>query len=90
MHVVELRHRRDVGAGGEGLVAAGDDDAADAVVGVVGFQRRPEVVHQAVVERIELLRAVQRDDTDAQRTVTMFRREDVVVGHALASARTLT
>jgi hypothetical protein len=30
---------RDVGAGGKGLVAAGDDDAADAVVGVEGQQR---------------------------------------------------
>jgi hypothetical protein len=52
------RHRADVGAGGEGLLAAGDDHAANGVVGVEGLERGAELVHQLVVERIELLGAI--------------------------------
>ena len=90
VHVVEVGHRRDVGAGGKRLLAAGDDDAADAIVAVVGLQRRTQVVHQRVVQRVELLRAVQRDDAGAQRTVAMLGSQDVVVGHGAQPARTLT
>jgi hypothetical protein len=54
-------HGADVGAGGKGLLAAGDDDAADAVVGVKGQQRGAQLVHQRVVQRVQLLGAVQFD-----------------------------
>ena len=40
LHVGLGLHLLDVGAGGERLLAAGDDDAADAVVGLEGVERR--------------------------------------------------
>jgi hypothetical protein len=49
--------------GGKGLLAAGDDHAADGRVGVEGLERGAQFVHQLVVQRIELLGAVERDDT---------------------------
>jgi hypothetical protein len=57
--VIVVRHRRDVGAGREGLLAAGQHDAADAVVGVELGQRVAQLVHHVVVERIERLGTVQ-------------------------------
>ena len=44
---------------------AGHDHAADRLVGVEGLQRGAKLVHQLVVERVELLGAVQRDDAHA-------------------------
>ena len=81
MHVIEVGHGRDISASGEGLLAAGDDDAADAVIGVEGLQRRAQVVHQGIVERVELFRAVQRDDAGAQRPFATHFSKDVVVVH---------
>jgi hypothetical protein len=57
-------HGADVGAGGKGLFAAGDDHAADGLVGIKGLERCAQLVHELVVERVELLGAVQRDDAD--------------------------
>jgi hypothetical protein len=57
-------HGADVGTGGKGLFAAGDDHAADGLVGIKGLERLAQFVHQLVVQRVELLGAVQRDDAD--------------------------
>src|SRR5690349_17162200 len=59
----------DVGAilvtGGERLFAAGDQDRADIRVRVEGLQGLAELLHQLGVQRVELLRPVQRDQPDA-------------------------
>jgi hypothetical protein len=60
----EFRHGRNVGTGGKGFFAAGDDHAADGLIGVEGLQCGTEFVHQGAVERVECLRPVQRDDAD--------------------------
>src|SRR2546425_12936069 len=56
-------HRADVRPCGEGLVAAGDDDRADPVVGVEFRERVAELVHQRVVERVQGLGTIQRNST---------------------------
>jgi hypothetical protein len=55
-------HGADVGAGGKRLFAAGQDDAADAVVGVKAFERLAQLIHELVVQGVELLGPVQGDD----------------------------
>ena len=60
-----VRHLLDVGAGGERLLRAGDQDAADAVVGIEGGDRLRQLGISARVERIERLRPVEPDDADA-------------------------
>ena len=65
IHVAPVGHRRDVGAGGEGLVAAGDDDGAHAGSASKASKGNAERVHQRIVERIELRRAVEPDQPDA-------------------------
>ena len=55
----------DVGAGGEGPAAAGDDDAAAGRVGLAGVQYHAELREQLVAQGVEGLGAVQRDDADA-------------------------
>ena len=60
-----VRHLLDVGAGGEGLLAAGDQQAADRVVGLEGVDRLAELDHERPIERIERLRPVEPDDADA-------------------------
>jgi hypothetical protein len=64
IHESQLRHRRDVGAGGKGFVAAGDDDAADTVVAIGRAQRSAEFIHQRVVECVQLFRPVQCQQCD--------------------------
>ena len=76
-----LRDARDVGAGSEGLFAAGDDDAADGVVGIKDQQRGAQLVHQRIVQRIELLGAVQRDEAGAAAAVAANVGQDKGVGH---------
>src|SRR5205814_1231457 len=51
VHVAEVLHRGDVGAGGERLVAAGDHDRADAGVGVEFEQRLAELLQELRAER---------------------------------------
>jgi hypothetical protein len=41
--VVEILHEADVGSRGEGLLVAGDDDAADVVVGLEGVDTFVEI-----------------------------------------------
>ena len=46
------------------MFAAGDDDAADLVVRIKGLEGLAQLVHELVVQRIELLGAVEGDDAD--------------------------
>src|SRR5271155_4401504 len=68
----------DVAAGGKGPVSgAGDDDAADRVVGVELLDRFAHLARQLAVHRIELVGAVEGDDADA-----VFRiDQDMLVTH---------
>ena len=61
----QLLHGRNVRASGKGALAAGEDDAAHFVIGVKRLERQPQLVHQLVIERVELLRAVEGDDANA-------------------------
>ena len=58
------RHRLDVGAGGEHLVAAGDHDAADLAVGVELLELARELLHQLGRERVARLGAVEPQQSD--------------------------
>src|SRR5207247_11001676 len=78
VHVAPVPHGAYVGARGEGLVAAGDDHRADALVRVESGERVAELVHQGVVERVQLLGAVEADQTDASARLD----EDHFVDHA--------
>ena len=60
-----LLHLLDVGAGGEGLVAAGEDHAADAAIGLEGVERLAQLAHQLGAERVQRLGPVEADDADA-------------------------
>src|SRR5262249_39661727 len=62
-------HFLDVGAGGEGLVGAGDDDAADGVVHFELVDRLSEVAHQRAVERVQGLWAIEPDQADPLTTL---------------------
>src|SRR5262249_59240645 len=55
----------DVGAGGEGLVRTGHEDAADIGVGVEGLDRAEQLILQGDVERVERLRSIEAHDADA-------------------------
>ena len=59
-----VRHLFDVGAGGERLVRAGDDDAADIAVGLEAVDGASEFAHQRAVERIERGRPVEPNESD--------------------------
>src|SRR6185312_5441256 len=67
----------DVGAGGKGLLAAGDDDGADAGVFLEGLERRAQLVDQRGGERVERGGAVQRHDADPP----LGFDQDVLVAH---------
>src|SRR5258706_6550060 len=64
VHVAEVLHGGDVRAGGERFLVAGDEDRADALIGIVGIQRLRQLLHQLGVERVEVVRAVERGDAD--------------------------
>ena len=68
-------HLLDVGAGGEGLVVAGQHDRADRLVGFEFVDRRGELADQRRVQRVQRLRAVERDDADRPSALD----EDVLV-----------
>src|SRR4051794_2713837 len=57
-------HLLDVGAGGECLFAAGEQDAADLVVGLEIVDGRRDLGKHAERQRVEHFRPVQRDDAD--------------------------
>jgi hypothetical protein len=79
VHVAVVLHDADVRAGGERLVAAGDHHAADAVVGVELLQRLAQLLHELRVERVQLLRAVERNKGDAGRAALVD--EDQLIAH---------
>ena len=54
----------DVGAGGEGALAAAEHDRAHRLVAVELSERRDELVHQLVGERVQRLGPVEQDDRD--------------------------
>jgi hypothetical protein len=81
VHVGLGRHRADVGAGREGLLVAGDDDAADAVVTVEAQHRGAQFLHQAVVQRVQLLRPVQRDHRGTAGAIAVDCGQDELRGH---------
>ena len=63
--VALVLHLLDVGAGGEGLLRAGEDDAADAGIGLEAVERLVDLVDRAGrVQRVQRLRPVERDEPD--------------------------
>ena len=59
-----VRHLLDVGAGRERLLGAGDDHAADLLVGLERVDRGGQFGVELGVERVERLRPVEADDAD--------------------------
>ena len=59
-------HRLDVGAGGEDLVGAGDDDAADVGVGVEPLQLGGDPLHHLRGEGVARLRSVEAQQGDVE------------------------
>jgi len=53
VHVAEILHRRDVGAGGEGFLASGQNDRSDAGIGVERGERPAELGHELRTERVK-------------------------------------
>src|SRR4029077_4706735 len=68
----------DVATGGKRPARAGDDDAADAVIGVHRLHRIAEFRRELAVHRVELLRPVQRQDADA---IFLFHKDVFVLTH---------
>jgi hypothetical protein len=64
LRVAEVLHEADVGAGGEGFFVAGEDDAADGIVGFEGVDGQADAIDDVVVEGVEHLGAVQADQAD--------------------------
>src|SRR5262249_15612999 len=81
VHVAVVLHRCDVGTGGKCFFAAGDDDGADAVVGVARPEGVAELRHEVRTERVELLSAIERDKAGAPPPF----HGDERVGHRLAA-----
>jgi hypothetical protein len=77
IHEVPAGHGADVGAGGKGLVRAGDDHAADVRVGLEAVEGGADFIDQLVVQRIKGLGPVERDEPDL---ATGF-DDDVFVTH---------
>ncbi len=73
-------HLLDVGAGGEGLLRAGEHHGADRRIGLEALERLVEVVDQRAVQRVERLRPVETDEADAAVSLD----ENVGVGHRRA------
>jgi len=79
-------HFLDIDAGGEGLLVLGDDDAADARIGFECVERPVELADEERVERVQRVRAVERDDPD----LALGRGEDgLVIGVACGLAWSL-
>ncbi|MCY1393695.1 hypothetical protein D9M71_85980 [compost metagenome] len=68
---VALGHFLDIGAGGEGLAAAGDDHDAGFGVLLGGIQFGGQFTQQLGIERVERFRALQGDQAD-----TLLGRQD--------------
>ena len=64
VHRVLVHHLRDVGAGRERLLVAGDDHCANGVVRVEAGECVAELVDQCSVERVQHLRPVEHDQAD--------------------------
>ena len=77
LHVGLGLHLLDVGAGGEGLLRAGQHDAADGAVGLPAVERLVQLGDQRGIERVQRLRPVERDEADPAARLD----DDVLVGH---------
>src|SRR5262249_6068562 len=64
-HVSLGLHLLDVGAGRECLLAAGNDYAANAIVGFEALERRRELLDQLGIQRVKCIGAIEPDNTDA-------------------------
>ncbi|MNV58565.1 hypothetical protein D3C71_1509510 [compost metagenome] len=62
-----FRHGANIGSGGERSFTAGNDHAADLLVGIKRLQGGPQFIHQLIVQRVELLGTVEGDDADLVR-----------------------
>jgi hypothetical protein len=89
VHVAVRGHRADVGAGRKCFFVAGDDDAANAGIGIGSAHRLAELVHQRIVERVELLGPVQCDQHHGERAVgaVVSGSEDVLSVHRSSISR---
>ena len=76
------RHLLDVGTGRERLLGAGDQHAADTGILVECRDRLGELGVERRIERIERLRPVEPDDTDAPVGLD----QNVLIGHGIALA----
>ncbi|KAG1257743.1 hypothetical protein G6F65_015800 [Rhizopus arrhizus] len=74
IHVRPVFHRADIGARGKGLLAAGNDHAADVGIRLARPPCRAELIHQLIVQRIERLGAVQRQQADAAPGLDQYKR----------------
>ena len=64
IHEIPAGHGADVGAGGEGLLRAGDDHAADVRVGFEFVEGDSNLVDQSVVQGVHCLGPIDRDEAD--------------------------
>ena len=84
IHVGEVKagHGTYVGSGSKRFFAAGDDDASDARIGVKCGYGSAKLVHQLVVERVELFGPIKRHDADPLR---LYPHLDIFKVHANCS-----
>src|SRR5262249_44970051 len=73
-----VRHFFDVGPGGEGFAATCDKHAADLIVSIKVLDRLRQLGNECLIERIEGLRAVEADNSDA----ALCFDNDVLVSHS--------
>jgi hypothetical protein len=64
---------------GERLFAAGQHDCADVLVGVERLERGAQFVHERVVQRVQRLGAIKRDESNP---ITRFDQQ-ILVSHSL-------
>ena len=76
----------DVAAAAEGPAGAGDDDGADAGLGVEGAEGVPELGVHLEGERVEPLGPVERDGRDGGRRIDGVEERFGVQGHSLSSS----
>ena len=59
-----LGHGRNVGAGRKGFFAAGDDDAANGLIGIECLECCTQFVHQGAIQSVQSFGAVEGDDAN--------------------------
>ncbi len=74
VHVRPVFHGADVSPRREGLFATGDDDAADVGIGLECQQRGAQFVHELIVQRVERLGTIQRQQADSAPGFDQYKR----------------